>query len=99
MLAAGKQNALLPHDDSNRAKKSIANSFPFLSSGLYRRPRIHTGSAAAVAAGRGLAALWPLTAGGELHPALKQTFYLPSITPILQNARGYGIMFLSAETR
>lgn len=54
MLAAGKQNALLPYEYSNRAKKSIANSFPFLSSGLYRRPRNHTGSAAAMAAGRGL---------------------------------------------
>ena len=46
---------------------------PFLSSGLYRRPRNHTGSAAASTAGRGLVAM-PFTAGGELHPALKQTF-------------------------
>ena len=34
----------------------------------------------------------PLTAGGELHPALKQTFYLHSIPQVLQNARGCGII-------
>ena len=38
-----------------------------------------------------------LTAGGELHPALKQTFYALIIAQVLQNARGCGIIYLHSK--
>lgn len=93
MLAAGKQKALLPYVYSNRAKKhSKQLSVSFIRT-IPSAPDSHRINSCH-AAGRGLTAFWPFTAGGEFHPALKQTFYLHSIPQVLQNARGYGIMFL-----
>ncbi len=54
-------------------KGANIKSAPFLSSGLYRRFRNRTGSAATQVADSWLS---PITAGGESHPALKQTFLL-----------------------
>ncbi len=65
--------------ESHRVGRACSwKDLPFLPSGLYRRPRNRTGSAAlrgsrAHAPGKGSCRAF--TAGGELHPALKQNDY------------------------
>ena len=54
----------------NRAKRKHNTKLPFLPSGLYRRLRNFTESATETQLVAGF------TAGGEFHPALKQTFCL-----------------------
>ena len=72
-------------------RKAKQNSFPFLSSGLYRRPRNHTGSAAASAAGRGLAGHAAYRRWG-IAPRPETDFLALSIAQVLQIARGCAII-------
>lgn len=68
MLAAGKQKSPVAICIQQQGKKSIANSFPFLSSGLYRRPRIHTGSTAVMQLVAGLRPSGRLPPVGNFTP-------------------------------